>query len=512
MKQNLSELEILIRARYPLIYVISWEEGRVIQELNIIATNLNKKIYEWSINHGMSRLRISIDMAEKDEKKTTKDPIIALREIANSTEPSLYILKDFHRFMKDSAVIRGLRDLAIQLRQTYISLIIISPLLELPDELEKDITVVDYPLPDKKTIERLLLQINEDLKDNPRFKIELSESIKERLIDAAIGLTLNEAENVFAKTLVLTGNLTEKEIPLVYSEKKQIIRKTGILEYIEPKEKMDEVGGVDNLKVWLNKRRRAFGEQARQFGLPVPKGVLFLGIQGCGKSLCAKAVANLWQLPLLRLDMGQLFSSYVGESEATVRRAIQIAESLSPVILWIDELDKGFAGLQSSHSSDAGTTSRVFGTLITWLQEKTMPVFVIATANSIEPLPPELLRRGRFDEIFFVDLPSFEERKQILKIHISQRRRKPEAFDLDRLATLTEGFSGAEIEQVVISALYDAFDKSVDLNMAFLEQAIKDTYPLSLLMKEEIDARKRWSKGRTRPASSTLPTPAAKSK
>ncbi len=505
MQPKLSELEILRRARYPLIYVVSWEEGRVIQEITNIGNTLNKKVYEWSINKGLVRQRGTVEPINPEGKKQSKDPIIALQEISASNDPALYILKDFHRFLKDSAVIRGLRDLAIQLRHTYTTIVIISPVLDLPNELEKDVTVVDYLLPDKKCLEGLLNHIQEDLKANPRFKIDLSDNVKERLIDAAIGLTLNEAENVFAKTLVLKGGLTETEIGIIYSEKKQIIRKTGILEYIEPKENIGEVGGLENLKIWLDKRRKAFGENARKFGVPVPKGILLLGVQGCGKSLTAKAVSNHWQLPLLRLDMGQLFSSYVGQSEETVRRAIQIAESISPVILWIDEIDKGFAGLYSSHSVDAGTTSRVFGTLITWLQEKTKPVFVIATANSIEPLPPELLRRGRFDEIFFIDLPVSEERKQIFKIHLLQRNRKPDNYNIEELTKQTSGFSGAEIEQVIISALYDAFDQSQELNMTHIENAIKETFPLSLLMKEEIENRRKWAKGRTRPASSKPP-------
>lgn len=505
MHSELSELEVLVRARYPLLYVVSWEESRVIQEINRISKNLNKQVYEWSINKGLSKQRASVDQMGQDNKKASRDPIVALKEITVSNEPILYILKDFHRFLKDSSVIRGLRDLATQLRHTYTTVIIISPILDLPHDLEKDVTVVDYPLPDKLCLNRLLSQICEDLKDNPRFLVNLNEEALDKFLEAAIGLTMNEAENVFAKTLVMTGKLTEAEIPIIYSEKKQIIRKTGILEYIEPKEEMSGIGGLENLKTWLVKRQKSFSDHARKFGLPEPKGILMLGIQGCGKSLSAKAVSNLWRLPLLRLDMGQLFSSYVGQSEETVRRAINIAESLSPVILWIDEIDKGFSGLGSSSSSDAGTTSRVFGTLITWLQEKTKPVFVIATANRIDPLPPELLRRGRFDEIFFIDLPHTAERMQIFYIHILSRRRNPENFDIPRLAQLSEGYSGAEIEQVVISALFDAYDQGVDLSMAHIEQSIKDTFPLSMLMKEEIEKRRIWAKGRTRPASSGEP-------
>jgi SpoVK/Ycf46/Vps4 family AAA+-type ATPase len=245
----------------------------------------------------------------------------------------------------------------------------------------------------------------------------------------------------------------------------------------------------------------AFSDKARAFGLPTPKGVLFLGIQGCGKSLCAKAVANFWELPLLRLDMGKLFGSFVGTSEQNVRRAISIAESVSPVVLWIDEIDKGFSGLQSSAFSDSGTTARVFGTLITWFQEKTVPVFIIATANNVEVLPPELMRKGRFDEIFFVDLPNIKERKEIFFIHLKKRKRDPKRFDLDLLAKESEGFSGSEIEQVIISGLYDAYVKGKDVDTEILRKAVSETYPLSKTMHEEIDYRRKWAKGRSRMAS-----------
>jgi SpoVK/Ycf46/Vps4 family AAA+-type ATPase len=495
-----SELEVLIRARYPLIYVLSWEEDRVMNELETIAGNLNKKVYEWTINHGISRFRRALE-TKVEGRKGTKDPILALKEIGEIPDPAIFALKDFHSYMKDSSVVRGLRDLAASLRHTYTSVVILSPVLEIPSELEKDITIVDFPLPTRQELETLLHQIQNDIRDNPAFVVDLKAEAKEKILEAAVGLTLNEAENVFAKTLVTTGRLTASEVAFIYAEKKQIIRKTGVLEYIEVEEHLSGVGGLKVLKDWLVKRRLAFSDRARAFGLPSPKGVLFLGVQGCGKSLCAKAVASFWEVPLLRLDMGRLFSSFVGSSEQNVRRAISIAESVSPVILWVDEIDKGFAGLQSSTFSDSGTTARVFGTLITWLQEKKKSVFVIATANDVEVLPPELLRKGRFDEIFFVDLPGEEERKEIFFIHIKKRGRDPRQFDLNLLAKESEGFSGAEIEQVVIAALYDAYEKGAELSTEFLRQAIKETFPLSATMREEIEARRHWAKGRARGSS-----------
>lgn len=495
------ELEILIRARYPLIYVVSWEEERVMREIERIAAKRKKKVYAWTISRGMVRHRKGMGDAAEG-MKGTKDPILLLKEIMTFEDPAVFVLKDYHPYMKDSNVVRGLRDLASHLRQTYKSVILLSPTLSLPPDLEKEINIVDFPLPDKEDLGQLYLSIAKDLERHPNFQVDTDLESMDPLLEAAVGLTLNEAENVFAKALVMTGRLTKQEVPFIYSEKRQIIRKTGILEYIDTREKMNEVGGLDQLKVWLAKRRLAFSKEAREFGLPVPKGVLVVGVQGCGKSLCAKAVSNMWSLPLLRLDMGRLFSSFIGASEQNVRRAISIAESVSPVILWLDEIEKGLAGVQSS-MSDSGTTMRVFGTLITWMQEKEASVFVIATANQVEGLPPELLRKGRFDEIFFVDLPDKEERMQIYRIHLEKRKRNPAEFDIDRISEASDGFSGSEIEQSIISALYDAFEKKTEIDTKMILNAIEDTYPLSVTMKEAIEKRRRWAKGRARMASST---------
>lgn len=502
------DLEVLVRARYPLIQVVSWEEERVMKWLDVIASRLNKQLWQWTISAGLCRYRLH-DAPQDNGQKGTKDPIIVLREIAtNAAEPTIFVLKDFHPFMKEAAVVRGLRDLANSLRSTYSTIVLLSPRLAVPPELEKDLTVVDYPLPDRETLLAFFDTLQQDLAGNTSLQFDNSEESRLRLLEAAIGLTMNEVENVFAKVLVRHGRLGMAEVPEIYQEKRQIIRKSGVLEYIETKERIDGVGGLGLLKDWLRKRRRAFHPKARQFGLPVPKGVLFLGVQGCGKSLCAKAVSQFWQMPLLRLDMGQLFGSLVGASEENVRRAIHTAESVAPVILWIDEIDKGFSGLASSSYSDGGTTSRVFGTLLTWFQEKQSPVFVIATANNVNVLPPELLRQGRFDEIFFVDLPGATERADIFSIHLKARRRKPDRFDLEQLARASKGFSGAEIEQSIISALYDAFDQQRDVDQKMIEHALATTSPLSVLMAEEITKKRQWAKGRTRPASQAEPEPA----
>ena len=320
-------------------------------------------------------------------------------------------------------------------------------------------------------------------------------------MQAALGLTLGEAENVFAKIIVKDGRLSGDDVNEVFAEKQQIIRKSGLLEYYATDETFSNVGGLAALKDWLQKRTIAFTDEARAFGLPAPKGILMLGVQGCGKSLCAKAVSCLWQLPLLRFDIGRMFGSLVGSSEENVRRAIAVAESVAPAILWVDEIDKAFAGAQGSGISDGGTTARVFGTFLTWLSEKTAPVFVVATANDISQLPPELLRKGRLDEIFFVDLPTKEERKEIFNIHLGKRGRDPQPFDLDSLVACSENFGGAEIEQAVISALYDAFYARHELATQHILEALLQTVPLARTMDEQIGRLRSWAVGRARHAS-----------
>lgn len=500
MKDQIQEIEILIRARYPIIYVITWEEDRIESALWNICKAREKRFYIWTITSGIVSYGVS-PQAQKFKSSPSRDPLVALDTVIEDTEPAIYMFKDFHSFLQDTTVKRRMRDVANYLRNSYKTLVITSPLFTLPPELEKDITVVDFDLPTRADLEQLLNRIIAEVKNAPEIKINLDGAVKEKLIDAALGLTLKEAENVFCKSLVLLGKLDADNIPIIFSEKQQIIRKSGLLEYYTASENFDEIGGLSELKNWLAKRSLAFSKKATEFGLPVPKGVLFIGVQGCGKSLCAKAVSTLWKVPLLRLDMGRLFSSFVGASEDNVRKAIKIAESVSPTILWIDEIDKSFAGVQSSTFSDAGTTARVFGTFLTWLQEKTAPVFVIATANNISQLPPELLRKGRFDEIFFVDLPNFEERKEIFKIHLRKRGREPMQFDLDWLSKEAEGFSGAEIEQAIISALYDAFEANKPLTTEIIIHNLKKTVPLSKTMQEEIESLRRWAEGRARFAS-----------
>jgi len=487
-----TELETLIRARYPIIYIVSWEEKRVEDALRSIAQARGKKIYFWTITQGMV-------LNPNSQDNATRDPIAALNAVMDSRDQALFVLKDYHPFISDVTVTRRLRDLTVALKTSYKTLIILSPTLKLPLELEKEVTVVDYGLPDRDDLDQLLEGIIQSVKDNPQINTELTELERDQILKAAQGLTANEAENVFAKSLVEKHRF---DVDVILSEKEQIIRKSGILEYYPFSEQISDVGGLDLLKDWMEKRTVSFTEKARDFGLPAPRGVLLLGVQGCGKSLSAKAIGSLWRLPLLRLDMGRIFAGIVGSSEENMRKAIRVAESVAPCVLWLDELEKGLSGTQSSGMSDGGTTARVFGTFLTWMQDKRAPAFVVATSNDVTALPPELLRKGRFDEIFFIDLPSQEERKQIFKIHLQKRKRNPDDFDVDRLAEATPGFSGAEIEACVVEALYDAFDEKRELTTESIIAAAHHTVPLAMTMRERIEDLRAWAATRARAASS----------
>ncbi|HTU23899.1 MAG TPA: AAA family ATPase, partial [Pirellulales bacterium] len=341
------ELDILIRARYPVIYLVSWEEERVEQCLAEIAERRKKKLFIWTLTQGLVKYGAEPPRSKGGSGSTT-DPLAALDAVLDQMEPAIFLFKDFHPFMEENrcnlAVIRRMRDVAVRLRDTYKTIVVAAPLLRIAPELSKDVTVVELGLPTLADFNKLLERIIEDVKDKPGVEIALDAESRSRLLRAAQGLTLKEAENVFAKTLVMDGRLDGEDVNVVFSEKQQIIRKSGLLEYYDAQEDISQVAGLDQLKIWLGKRGLAFGDRARQFGLPAPRGVLLLGMQGCGKSLCAKAVASMWRLPLLRFDVGRMFGSLVGSSEENVRRAIHTAESVAPAVLWIDEIDKAFAG------------------------------------------------------------------------------------------------------------------------------------------------------------------------
>jgi ATP-dependent 26S proteasome regulatory subunit len=488
------EIEVLIRAKYPILYVVSWEERRLEDALTTICRGLNRTLHTWSVTQG---LRPPVNRGTATPKPSTLSPELeVLAQVHEAAEYTTFMLKDFHPYMRDYRVTRLLRDLAIRLRSRAQTLILTGPVLNLPPDLEKDITVVDFPLPEYADIEATLTKIIEAVKDNPSLDVSIDEPTRERLVKSAQGLTQDEIESVFARSLVERKKF---DVCVILEEKKQIIRKSGLLEYYEPDARLNDVGGLNLLKEWLGKRTNSFTDKAQAFGLPAPKGILLLGVQGCGKSLCAKAVAAQWDLPLLRLDVGRIFGSLVGQSEENIRKAISTAESVAPCVLWADELEKGFAGLGSV--SDSGTTARVFSTFLTWMSEKTSPVFLVATANEVNSLPPEMLRKGRFDEIFFVDLPTLEEREHVFSIHLAKRKRDVAKFNLKALAKATDGFSGAEIEQVILGGMYVAFDAGRELHQKDILAEAKATVPLSVMMSEEIDELRTWAELRTRPAS-----------
>jgi SpoVK/Ycf46/Vps4 family AAA+-type ATPase len=406
------------------------------------------------------------------------------------------VLKDFHEFWaKDARVRRKLRSLAQQLIYTGASLIVTTPSRDIPEELRDDAVLLEMPLPKADALRGALDTL---IDDTTGVKSALTPQGRSRLAQAALGLTAAQAKRAFAKAIVRDDVLDDRGIDAVVAEKKAIIRESRALEFYTTDETTDDVGGLDSLKRWLALRERAFTDEAADYGLPSPKGLALIGIPGTGKSLTAKMIGGLWRLPLLRLDVGALFGSLVGESEERTRRALHLAETVAPCVLWIDELEKGLSG----GDLDGGTSQRVFGTVLTWMQEKTVPVFVVATANDVTALPPETLRRGRFDEIFFLDLPTEEERREIITVHLRKRRRDPGNFDVYHLAQISDGFTGAELEQAVVDALYHAFSEDRDVRTADLTAAIARAVPLSRSQREVIERLRSWLReGRAQSAS-----------
>lgn len=491
------ELSILVQAQYPLIYLVTSEEERAEQTIDALAQmKPTRKVFIWTVTHGI----VEYGQPRNVTQHNTVSPEAAVEWVIRQRDPGIFVFKDLHPFIDSPAVTRWLRDAIASFKETQRTIILMSPVQTVPIELEKEVIVLDYPLPDMAELNQVLSQ-----------QLELSRTCRvttearEKLLKAALGLTRDEAEKVYRKAQVTAGRLTEAEVDIVLSEKKQLIRRNGILEYIEEDETLDSVGGLEELKHWLRQRSNAFTERAREYGLPQPKGMMILGVPGCGKSLIAKTTSRLWGLPLLRLDMGRVYDgSMVGRSEANLRNALKTAESISPAILFIDEIDKAFAGSTGSADSDGGTSSRIFGSFLTWMQEKTSPVFVMATANRVERLPGEFLRKGRFDEIFFVDLPSADERKEIFGIHLAKRREDITRFDLDQLVMVCDGFSGAEIEQALIAAMYEAFAQDREFTQLDIIASIRATLPLSKTMHEQVTALRDWARQRARPAASSV--------
>ncbi|MEC9390886.1 MAG: AAA family ATPase [Myxococcota bacterium] len=480
MRDVLDRIRTLVRARYPVLQLVTHEEQRVERSLGRLSTDEDRPLYTWRATSGLSGPDGPID--------GTIEVAHALGALMEVEEPAFFVLIDLAQWWGDPEVLRLLRDLAgiVGPRQQTVFMVGIDAMV--PAALEKEVTVIDIPLPGREDVGKLLAAL---LKAQ---KIDVPTDRFWRFVDGCLGLTEREIKRLLARIMMASGGFSEADLAALVEEKRQVIRRSRYLEFWEGGGSVAHVGGMDSLKDWLERRGRGFSDDARQFGLPQPKGLFLLGVQGCGKSLMAKAVADLWKMPLLRLDVAAVFSGARSEDES-LRATIRIAERLAPVVLWIDELEKGFMSM----SEQGGGQS--FGTFLTWMQEKQSPVFVVATANDVRALPPELMRKGRFDDIFFVDLPDVHERLQILEIHLKIRDRDPHAFDLTQVAEETERFSGAELEQVVVSALFQAFSDQRTLCFEDLVEAARDTVPLAVTMDDHIKQLREWARPRARRAS-----------
>lgn len=489
-------LQHLATAGVNILHIASYEWERVRGLAIGLSQHLGLELHRWSQSTGLIRCT---EDAQSVEDGDATDPLAILRQIHDASEPGIWLLEDFQPFLRDEhhPILRWLRELARMPASPRKLVVLSTPLTGLPLDLRKEVPTVELALPDVNALRVVL--------DDAAAALGVRADADDALLDAARGLTVMEARVAFGKAAAELGRLDHTAVPLVAREKERVIKQSEVLEYYPTEARLSDVGGLDQLKQWLDRRGRAFGAGARDFGLDAPKGVLLLGVQGCGKSLLAKAVAATWQFPLLRFDMGKVFGGIVGQSEGNIRTALQVAQALAPCVLWIDEIEKGLAGMGSSDQTDGGTTARVVGTLLTWMQEKREPVFVVATANRIDMLPPELLRKGRFDEIFFVDLPTRRIRQEILAIHLRKKGREPRDFDLARLAARSIGFSGAELEEAVREGLFDAFAEGRELTTDHIGKALDQTYPLSRTMRDQIEGLRRWAKVRARLASGEPP-------
>ncbi len=477
-----TDLELLLRARYPVLAIVSAEEERLEETIEEVSQTLGRSIFVWDFVEGYQGSPTNQGIAKRN-------PLQALEFVEKINQGAVFILRDFDRFWEDVAVSRKLRNLARQLKQTPQNLILPVNGGRVPNFLQEVVTIVDFPLPQPD-------RIAQELKS---FGVT-AQNLLEELTRACQGLSLERIRRVLSLAIADHGELRLEDRTLILAEKQQSIRQTEILDFFPDTTGIEDIGGLDNLKEWLLRRGNAFTDRARQYGLPYPRGLMLVGIQGTGKSLTAKAIAHHWSLPLLRLDVGRLFAGLVGESEARTRQMTQLAEALAPCVLWVDEIDKAFSG---DSRGDGGTTNRVFATFLTWMSEKTAPVFVVATANNIRALPPELLRKGRFDEIFFVGLPNQEERAQIFEVHLNRfRGYNLRSYDLDRLSYETPNFSGAEIEQIIIEAMHIGFSQNRDFTTEDILEAASQIVPLAQTASAEVEYLLEWAKsGRARLAS-----------
>jgi len=485
------DLEVLIRSRYPVVAVDTLEEDRLVELLGRVARRLDVPLYTWSRTQGLVR--------EGKEQATydTADPFKMLAHLEAAAAPGVVLLADFHPYLEDPLLVRKLREALPAFTSDRRALVLSGHGVRLPPEIGKQGVPYRLSLPDLEEIQAELREVVRTAAREDQVRIEVREEEADAMARELQGLTRDEIRRTLRRAMVEDGRLTRADIELIRAAKRESLGQTGLLEFI-PTAEVEPIGGMGALRSWLDKRRNALGDEARQFGLEPPRGVLLMGVQGCGKSLMARNVAAEWGLPLVRLDPGALYDKYVGETERNLRQALDTADAMSPAVLWIDEIEKGFA--RDGGEADGGVSGRLLGTFLTWLQERQSRVFVVATANDVDRLPPELLRKGRFDEIFFVDLPEAAERRDILALHLARRDRDPERFDLDQLATAAEGFSGSELEQAVVAGLYTAFAEETDLDHETLVAEIETAVPLSVTLAERVETLRLWARGRAVPA------------
>jgi len=488
------ELRLLVNSRHPIISVETSEEKRIEDLLSDVAAELDVPFYTWSITHGLQRKGTDQAMYE------TEDPEKTLGNIANMRGDGIFLLKDFARYLAQDRVLRRLRELAASFREVKRSIVLSAPVLKLPAELDDDAVPFRIELPDDVLLLKVVQATIAEFGMQARIKVELDQAGLKQVAQNLSGLTMEEARRTLAKCILERNKVDAHTVSDVLEAKRNALRQEGTLTYLKAESNFADVAGLHNLKEWLRKRRGALSAEGQKFGLEPPKGVLITGVQGCGKSLCAKAVAGEWSLQLARFDAGSLYDKFIGESEKRLRKSLEIAEKLAPLVLWIDEMEKGFAASGSSADVDAGLTQRILATFLTWLQDRKPGVFLVATSNNINALPPELLRKGRFDEIFFVDLPDAEARAELFKIHLKKRGRDPAGFDLAAVASASEGFSGAEVEQAIVSALYTAFSKQAQLSTEILVAECHATRPLSVTRREEVERLRDWARERAVPA------------
>lgn len=488
--QILNEVSVLLKSHYHIINIETVDDDRAEAIVSEVAKSLGVPFFVWSLHRGLYNPQY------KEVYPDTENVENLLTHISGTISEGVYVLRGFKPFLSDPKVIPHLISLVDRLNNDESALFFTGKDARIEEPLRSHVASIKLPLPSEEDFKVLLKQIYSDLKRKEQVELNISKSDLDKLLMNLNGLTLFEAKKILTMILVEDGNLDKSDIQRVIDSKKKLIEKEGLLEYYTSHESFGDIAGLHGLKTWLKKRQSLLEnpEKARTAGLPFPKGILLLGVPGTGKSLCAKAVSKEWGLPLLKMDPAKLYSKYIGETEEKFNRAMEISEKMAPLILWIDEIEKAFAG---GGDSDGGVSQRVIGSFLTWMQERKGDVFVIATANDVEKLPPEFLRKGRFDEIFFVDLPDHEIRKEIFNIHLERRGITPEEIDLERITDLTEGFSGAELEQVVIGALYSSFANDSTISMADLEDEINSTHPLSRTFGERIQALRSWAESRT---------------